>query len=448
MNWTLTRKVSAVAVFYLVLVVGLVIAMLWSTLKTQDILTYVSRDLVKEVHLAGDYNTLLQRVMTEAISYAFTREEAEYAEAAEAMESLDAIVESLNTTHHLLDAELAAQTNPDTTQPAEWARLVDTARHIVADLATLDTDDDPQEAAIEIGEAAEELEAQREVLSDEFDAYVTRIRMLSDQQRAQLHFITNVSVGGSVVGILLLTIAGLWLMEWRIVRPVRRLAQAARCVSDGDLHQSVPVMSQDEMGTLQQAFNTMVTQLRHQTQALEAQYARAAAALKDAEAARDESEAARQEVAEQLATIQQQQEMIRALSVPILPLSATTLVMPLIGTIDTQRAQQIMETLLEGVAQHRASTVILDITGVQVIDTQVANALMRTAQAVKLLGAQIILTGIRPQIAQTLVHLGVDLRDIVTCSTLQEGIAVALGTIPEFVNSYASNGHARATGRQ
>lgn len=85
-----------------------------------------------------------------------------------------------------------------------------------------------------------------------------------------------------------------------------------------------------------------------------------------------------------------------------------------------------METLLEGIARFQADMAILDITGIRVIDTQVAQALMRTAQAVKLLGARVVLTGIQPQIAQTLVHLGADLSGIVTRSTLQSGIAFAL----------------------
>jgi rsbT co-antagonist protein RsbR len=86
----------------------------------------------------------------------------------------------------------------------------------------------------------------------------------------------------------------------------------------------------------------------------------------------------------------------------------------------------VMESLLEGVAYYQAEVAILDITGVKVIDTQVADALMRTAQAVRLLGASVVLTGIQPGIAQTLVHLGVDLSGIVTRSTLQSGIAYAL----------------------
>jgi rsbT co-antagonist protein RsbR len=101
-------------------------------------------------------------------------------------------------------------------------------------------------------------------------------------------------------------------------------------------------------------------------------------------------------------------------------------VLPLIGTVDSRRAQQVMETLLEGVATSRAQVAILDITGVVVVDTQVADALVRAAQAVKLLGAQVVLTGIRPEVAQTLVGLGVDLSGIVTRSTLQSGIAFAI----------------------
>jgi rsbT co-antagonist protein RsbR len=121
-----------------------------------------------------------------------------------------------------------------------------------------------------------------------------------------------------------------------------------------------------------------------------------------------------------------QQAALRELSTPIIPLTDDLVVMPLIGTIDSNRAQQVIETLLVGVATSRATTAILDITGVPIVDTQVANALLRAAQAVKLLGARVVLTGIRPEIAQTLVGLGLDLNGIVTRATLQSGIAFAL----------------------
>jgi PAS domain S-box-containing protein len=121
-----------------------------------------------------------------------------------------------------------------------------------------------------------------------------------------------------------------------------------------------------------------------------------------------------------------QQASLLELSTPLLPLDEDVLAMPLVGTLDSRRAQQVMETLLEGIALHQAEAVILDITGVKMVDTQVAQAILQTAQAVRLLGAQIILTGIQPQIAQTLVHLGADMSGIVTCSTLQRGILYAL----------------------
>ncbi|MFP4437983.1 MAG: PAS domain S-box protein [Chloroflexaceae bacterium] len=121
-----------------------------------------------------------------------------------------------------------------------------------------------------------------------------------------------------------------------------------------------------------------------------------------------------------------QQNTLRELSTPLIPISDEVVLLPLIGTIDTQRAQQIMETLLTGVAEHQATLAILDITGVAVVDTQVAQALIQAAQAVKLLGAQVILTGIQPQIAQTLVYLNVDLQGIVTHGSLQSGITAAL----------------------
>jgi rsbT co-antagonist protein RsbR len=124
-------------------------------------------------------------------------------------------------------------------------------------------------------------------------------------------------------------------------------------------------------------------------------------------------------------TIRAQEAALAELSTPLIPISDQVMVMPLIGAVDSRRAQQVLEALLEGVASSRALIAILDITGVPVVDTQVADALLRAAQAVKLLGAQVVLTGIRPEVAQTLVGLGADLSGIVTCGSLQTGIAYA-----------------------
>lgn len=149
-------------------------------------------------------------------------------------------------------------------------------------------------------------------------------------------------------------------------------------------------------------------------------------------AERKQAEAERTALQEQI--IEAQRVALLELSAPLLPISTDTVVVPLIGTIDSNRAQQIMESLLEGIARYRANTAIIDITGVQVVDTQVGNTLIQAAQAARLLGAQVILTGIGSSMAQTLVHLGVELNTIVTRGNLQAGIAYALHRSPPTLN--------------
>ena len=124
--------------------------------------------------------------------------------------------------------------------------------------------------------------------------------------------------------------------------------------------------------------------------------------------------------------IQMQAATLAELSTPLIPFSDHILIMPLIGSLDSQRAQRVIEALLEGTAAHQSRVIILDITGVAIVDTSVANALIQAARAVRLLGAEVVLTGIRPEIAQTLVNLGIDLSGIVTRSTLQSGVAYAM----------------------
>jgi anti-anti-sigma factor len=121
-----------------------------------------------------------------------------------------------------------------------------------------------------------------------------------------------------------------------------------------------------------------------------------------------------------------QAESLRALSTPLMPITAGAVVMPLIGALDRARAAQVQETLLHGVSAHRASIAIVDVTGVPAIDADAAAALLEAARAVRLVGAEVVLTGIQPSIARALVELGTDLSGIVTRSTLESGVAYAL----------------------
>ncbi|HVJ94352.1 MAG TPA: protoglobin domain-containing protein, partial [Labilithrix sp.] len=111
----------------------------------------------------------------------------------------------------------------------------------------------------------------------------------------------------------------------------------------------------------------------------------------------------------QLETIVQHQAAIRELSTPIIRVHEGILLLPLVGAVDSQRAQQIMDSVLSGVVEERAKVLILDISGVAAVDTRVADHLLKTTAATRLIGAEMVLTGVRPQIAQTLVQLGVDM---------------------------------------
>jgi len=130
-------------------------------------------------------------------------------------------------------------------------------------------------------------------------------------------------------------------------------------------------------------------------------------------------------VEERERVIKEQQQAMLALSTPVLQIRDQILVLPLIGTIDSARAAQIVEHLLNSIVNTQASVVIIDITGVPVIDTAVANHLIKTIQAAKMLGSDTIITGISPANAQTLVTLGVDLSMMTTRGNLRSGVKLA-----------------------
>ena len=123
--------------------------------------------------------------------------------------------------------------------------------------------------------------------------------------------------------------------------------------------------------------------------------------------------------------LRQQQDMLE-LSTPVVKLWDGILALPMIGTLDSARTQVVMESLLQRIVDSGAEVAILDITGVPTVDTLTAQHLLKTVTAARLMGAECIISGIRPQIAQTIVHLGVDLGDVVTKATLADAFAVAL----------------------
>src|SRR5687768_15838165 len=145
--------------------------------------------------------------------------------------------------------------------------------------------------------------------------------------------------------------------------------------------------------------------------------------------------------------IRQQQDSIRELSTPVLPVRERLLILPMIGVLDSERARQLTEQLLNGIRTHRAKVVVIDITGVPDVDESVANHLVRTVDASRLMGASVIITGLSPLIAQTLVTIGVDLSKMDTIGDLQGGLEEAERLLGYTVGRESSTGSPCAMAR-
>jgi rsbT co-antagonist protein RsbR len=139
---------------------------------------------------------------------------------------------------------------------------------------------------------------------------------------------------------------------------------------------------------------------------------------------RKQLEAEREQLQQEVIEVQKQ--ALRELSTPIIPVMDRIIIMPLIGSIDTMRARDITRSLLAGIRNHRAKVVILDITGVPIVDSGVANHLNKTIQAARLKGASTIITGVSDAVAETIVDLGIDWGGVETVIDLQTGLRVAL----------------------
>ncbi|QSQ27708.1 STAS domain-containing protein [Pyxidicoccus parkwayensis] len=171
---------------------------------------------------------------------------------------------------------------------------------------------------------------------------------------------------------------------------------------------TIPIHEMDELAALEETLNVFVREL--------------ATTRKDHEEALNRLATSHRELEEKLSTIDRQREAIRDLSTPIIELWEDILTLPIVGVVDTQRSVEMTERLLHRIVQVKARCVIIDITGVEVVDTMTANHFIKMVNAARLLGAYCVVTGISPLIAQTLVQIGVDLREVKTLSSLKEGL--------------------------
>jgi len=182
-------------------------------------------------------------------------------------------------------------------------------------------------------------------------------------------------------------------------------------VAAGDMNARINSKIEDEFSGVEAAIDLLIDDLTDE--------------LANREEIQKNLEEKLQTIKKQNDTIAQQQEDLLELSSPVTKVWDNVLILPVIGTLDSRRTQIMMENLLQKIVDTGCTTAILDITGVPTVDTQIANHLLKTVSAARLLGAECIISGISPNIAQTIVHLGIDLSSIKTKATLQEAMRFA-----------------------
>ena len=196
------------------------------------------------------------------------------------------------------------------------------------------------------------------------------------------------------------------------IERIEHIEDVLSSIAAGELDARVESEFEDDLSGIEAALNLLIDDLTYE--------------LRSREAAQKELEDKLVKIQEQQKTIVQQQEDLLELSSPVSKVWDNILILPVIGTLDSQRAQIMMENLLQKIVDTGCTMSILDITGVPTVDTQVANHLLKTVTSARLLGAECIISGISPAIAQTIVHLGIDLTVIKTKATLQDAMIYAM----------------------
>jgi rsbT co-antagonist protein RsbR len=193
---------------------------------------------------------------------------------------------------------------------------------------------------------------------------------------------------------------------------IEKIEDILSSVAAGDMDARIASKTEDDFTGIESAIDLLIDDLTDE--------------LKNREKVQKELQDKLDKIQEQQKTIVQQQEELMELSSPVTKVWDNILILPVIGTLDSQRTQIMMENLLNKIVATGCTISILDITGVLTVDTQVANHLLKTVTSARLLGAECIISGISPAIAQTIVHLGIDLTSIRTKATLQDAMIYAM----------------------
>ena len=405
-GWTVKRKLFLSLAAVMLLFIAMAGIGFGATLAIQNHFDKVADDTLVELEALKEIQASALNLELETYSYVLFGQDRDLQELNEAVARLDEALESY----------AAARKEPGAGESEDGEYVLFSVMHdfvaksedVVALYEGRMENDEVVAAARKYARAENTLETVLEKaetqLDEELDTVILAMKTLVGQTRFLLIALPAVA--------LLLTLGIGYLFNRFIVHPVENLTETALHITAGDLEQVATVTGQDELGVLARAFNSMTVNLREMLQGEREQHR----LLKEA----TEHERLQQQ------TIEAQQQAILELSTPVIPIMDRILVMPMVGSIDSQRAQDIMRTLLAGIREHRARVVILDITGVPIVDSGVANHLNKTIQAAKLKGAHTIVTGMSDAVAEAIVDLGIDWSKLDTLSDLQTGLVVAL----------------------
>lgn len=409
---SLTGKVTLAAVIILFLIMGAVAGTSWVIADIHESIEHLTNHTVRRITHADAASSAISRALAEAHAAAASGSRAKIAVARVylAMARNELALMQNHKTHDIAAATLADQEMLQ----QRYVRLVNETATVLIALETALIEND-QEAITAHATTLITLAGYSGQLSEAMSSLgLTEFRATEEQLHGQIDTANRV-LGSANVVLILAAAAALFLLRRHVVKPLEHLAATAHAMSERRGVTPLLITSRDEIGRLQRAFNEMTEALAQQTRRLEEQIA-------VAEATRAEAEAARMHLQDKLATIEEQREVIRAMSVPLLPLTRTSAIVPLIGAIDSARLATLSDRVLHSVAEQRFQHVLFDVTGVPVVDEEVARGLLNVVAALRLLGADAVLVGIRPEVAQALAPLSDALAGVTAFSTLEQGI--------------------------
>lgn len=401
---TLTRKVTFTLFAASLLMAIAATIVVVNIVSLQSAVTYVSTQTLNRVNLNGYFHIKINRATAEAETYIRTRDPQKRKEAWDAIEAASRAMQQLAVHDNQFGAMGDDLRSQQEQLEQKLSTLFNTVVRNTSDLFNaVDVED---ELALErASDAHDELELRVKDIEDASNALLSsEVRLATDQ----VNRATQRAVYSALAALLLFVVMVLLLtrgLYTHIVSPIRTLSTMVSAVAQGDLDKRVAITNGDEVGDLQQAFNYMVGQLREQRGALEARNV---------------------ELERSLQHQQQLFETVQQLSAPLLPLNDGIVVLPIVGHVDTQRADAITHRLLHGVAQRRARIAILDVTGIAALDTHVLRLLLQTAAATRLLGADVLLAGITSAMAQVIVGQNVDLGGLQTYRDLESAVEAAM----------------------